>query len=140
MQLVDIASVQSRFFICGCSSTVEHSPVTGEAVGSAPISRAKKIEKGTLLVVVYIFVPMDTLLKANVFFFVTTISVAAVTIAIVIVSYYAIRTLEQARSTLKVVEEHVGDTTEDVKDLILDLRESTIFRFLFRKKRKIIGR
>ena len=27
---------------CGCSSTVEHSPVTREVVGSAPISRVKK--------------------------------------------------------------------------------------------------
>jgi hypothetical protein len=32
---------------CGRSSTVEHSPVTGEAVGSAPIARARKSpEKG----------------------------------------------------------------------------------------------
>jgi urea transporter len=102
-------------------------------VGSAPISRAK--ERKAISARLYQCL-MDTLLKADIFFFVSTIAVVLVTIAIVIVSVYAIKALEQARSALKEVEEHVGDTTEDVKDMLFDLRESTIFRLLFRKRKK----
>ena len=79
---------------------------------------------------------METLIKADVFFFVTTIAVVLVTLATLLVSYYVIRTLEQGRRALKEVEEHVGDTSDEVKDLILDLRESMAFKFLFGKKRK----
>jgi uncharacterized protein YoxC len=79
---------------------------------------------------------MDTIIKADVFFFVATIALVLVTLAILFIAYYAVRTLEQGRRALKEVEEHVGDTSDDVKDLILDLRESTAFRFLFGKKRK----
>jgi hypothetical protein len=83
---------------------------------------------------------MNTLLKADIFFFITSIAVVLITLSVIFVSFYAVKALEQARLALKEVEEHVGDTTEDVKDLILDLRESTIFRFLFRKKSRKLTR
>lgn len=79
---------------------------------------------------------MDTLMKANVFFFVTTIAVVLVTLAILVVSFYVVKALEQARCVLEEVEEHVGETSDEVKELIFDLRESFVYRFLFKKKRK----
>lgn len=80
---------------------------------------------------------LDTLAKADIFFFVTTIAVVVVTLGFAALAYYGVRTLEQARRALKEVEEHIGDTTDDVKDILFDIRESRAYQFLFRRRRKI---
>jgi uncharacterized protein YoxC len=82
-------------------------------------------------------VSLDTLAKADIFFFVTTIAVVLVALGFVTLAYYGVRTLEQARRALKEVEEHIGDTTDDVKDILFDIRESAAYRFLFKKKRRL---
>jgi len=81
-------------------------------------------------------VSTDTLVHADIFFFVTTIAVALLSIAALIVAFYLIKALEQARRALSEVEEHAGEISEDVKDVLYDLRESAAYRFLFKRKRK----
>ena len=78
----------------------------------------------------------DTLVHADIFFFVTTIAVALLSIAALIVAFYLIKALAQAQRALSEVEEHAGEISEDVKDVLYDLRESAAYRFLFKRKRK----
>lgn len=76
------------------------------------------------------------LTKADIFFFVTTIAVVVIALVWVAIGYYVVKALEQARRALEEVEEHIGDASEDVKEILFDIRESAAYRFLFRRKRK----
>lgn len=81
-------------------------------------------------------VSLDTLSKANIFFFVTTIAVVLVALTVVAIGYYAVKFLEQGRLALKKVEDHVGDASEELKDILFDIQDSAVYRFLFRRKKR----
>lgn len=78
-----------------------------------------------------------TLIHADIFFYVTTITVVVLSLVLIAIALYVIRTLEQARRTLREVETHIGGASEDLKGILFDIRESTAYRFLFKKRRRL---
>lgn len=86
---------------------------------------------------------MDTLIKADIFFFITSIAVVVVTIGILIGVYYvvgAVRQLEEyaerIENKLQERSDDVKDIADDVKGMAGDIRESFIYNLLFQKKKK----
>ncbi len=86
---------------------------------------------------------MDTLVKADVFFFITSIAVIAVTVGILIGIYYIVQTVRRIEGYAETIEkkmkekkEEVDDITDDVKDMVNDIKDSFIYNLLFTKKRK----
>lgn len=80
---------------------------------------------------------MDTLEKANIFFFVTTIAVVLVTIGLLISFYYVAKTIRRLALTAEKIERNMKDASAEVKEMTEDMRDSFLFNFLFKKKRRI---
>jgi hypothetical protein len=79
---------------------------------------------------------MDTLAKADIFFFVTTIAVVFVTIGLLVSFYYVVTAIRRLTDTIEKIERNMKDASEDVKEMAEDVRESFLFSLLFRKKRR----
>jgi hypothetical protein len=61
---------------------------------------------------------MDTLAKANIFFFITTIAVGLITIGVLISLYYVVRAMKRL---------------EELSEITEEIRESFLFNLLFKR-------
>jgi membrane protein implicated in regulation of membrane protease activity len=69
---------------------------------------------------------METLMKADIFFFVTTIAVVAVTICLVYAAYYLIRILRNVEEISEEVKQESQLVREDIGDLRANIREEGV--------------
>ncbi len=79
---------------------------------------------------------MDTITNSEIFFFISSIGFVLLWILTAIFLVYLIRATNTLGRIMEKVEddvESVGDTT---KEMLEDIRESAVFSFLFKKKRK----
>jgi len=79
---------------------------------------------------------MNTLLQSQVFFFISSIGFVLLWILAAIFLFYLIRATKALSKIMDQVEEdidHIGDTT---KEMLQEVKDSAVFNFLFRKKRK----
>ena len=79
---------------------------------------------------------MGTLMKADIFFFVTTIAVVLVTIALLVSLYYVVTAVRRLADTLHKIEQNMKDASIEVKEMTEDLRDSFLFNLLFKKRRR----
>lgn len=79
----------------------------------------------------------QTLIHADIFFFIASIGFIVITLLIAVGLVYVIRILRGVRRITDKIEQGINTAEEDVKELISDLRESSIFRMIFGgRKRK----
>ncbi len=78
---------------------------------------------------------MDTLMKADIFFFVTTIAVVLVSIFLIVLFCYAIVAFRRIKMLCDKVEENIDTANVHVKEIVTKIKESFIFNLLFVKKR-----
>ncbi len=79
---------------------------------------------------------MSNILHSEIFFFISSIGFVILAVLLAILIIYIIRATKTFHSIMEKVEsdiDNIGDTT---KELLEDIRESTIFNFLFKKKKK----
>jgi len=79
---------------------------------------------------------MDTLLQSQIFFFISSIGFIILWVVVAICLIYLIRATAIFSRIMEKIEkdiDNIGDTTAEVLD---DMRESAIFQFLFRRKKK----
>ena len=79
---------------------------------------------------------MDALLQSQVFFFISSIGFVILWILLAIFLFYLIRAMNTFSRIMDKIEggiDKVGDTT---KEILEDVRDSVVFNFLFRKKKK----
>ena len=79
---------------------------------------------------------METLLKADVFFFITSISVVVLTIILSVFLYYLISAMRHFKKLAIQVEENLGSASAQVEEMVERVSDSFVFSFLFPKKRK----
>ena len=79
---------------------------------------------------------MDTFMKADIFFFVTTMAVVVLTIGILWALSYIVSAVKRLEAYAERIEKKMKDASEDVKDIGEDIKESFLYNFLFSKKRK----
>ena len=79
---------------------------------------------------------MDTLIKADIFFFVATLATVLLSCGILFVLVYLIRALQSMEDLANKLADNVDKTGESVKDMVDEVRESFIFSLLFKKKNK----
>lgn len=77
---------------------------------------------------------MDTLVKANVFFFITSIAVVVLTILLVICFYYLSQTLKNFRDISNTLKKGVDHASSHLEGLSKKVTESMIFNLFFGKK------
>lgn len=83
---------------------------------------------------------MNTLIHADIFFFISSIGFIVLTILLTIILVKIIQLVNRVDRISKKIENGMNTVTDDVKDLIEDLKDSPIFRFMFgilKRKKKI---
>lgn len=75
-------------------------------------------------------------MKADIFFFVTTIAVALGAIVMIVIGIYIAKFMRTCNRIAENVEEKADAIGEDVSEMIEDVRESFLFRLMFPKSKK----
>ncbi len=79
---------------------------------------------------------METLVQANIFFFITSLAVIAVSFVVVLLVLRLrklVKSLHQVVDKLRDTTDYVG---EEAKDLVEDIKQSPIFRLFFPRRKK----
>lgn len=80
---------------------------------------------------------MDTTMQMQLFFFISSIGFIILGILSAFMLFYAISAFRSFARIMKVVERDIHSIGDTTKEMIEDVRESVLFRFLFQgKKRK----
>jgi len=79
---------------------------------------------------------MDSFAQMHIFFLISSVGFVVLFVFVAVFLYYSIRAARTFSEILEKVDrgvDHISDTT---KDVIEDMRDSMIFNFLFRRKKK----
>ena len=79
---------------------------------------------------------MNPLLQSQVFFFISSIGFVTLWIFLAVFLFYLIRATNTFSKILNKVEKDIDEIGDTTKEMVEDMRDSVIFNFLFRKKRK----
>lgn len=74
-------------------------------------------------------------MKADVFFFVTTIMIVFVSILFGIALFYLIKIFKRTNTLYDKIEENINKIDINIKEIILSIKESFLFNLLFRRKK-----
>jgi len=79
---------------------------------------------------------MNTLLQAQVFFFISSVGFIVLGILVAVFLFYLIRATDTLSRILKQIEKDVNNIGDITKEMLEDIRDNPIFNFLFGKKKK----
>lgn len=79
---------------------------------------------------------MESILKSEIFFFISSISVILITIIFVIVGFYLIKIMRNFSHISERLKETVDGAASSLEEVGDNIKESRLFRFFFGKKRK----
>ncbi len=79
---------------------------------------------------------METLIKADIFFFVATIESVVLTVLIAIILYYLVKTGRNLYKISEALQDHFKDSEEFVAELKERLENNMLFHFFFPPPRK----
>lgn len=78
---------------------------------------------------------MTSLLKSDIFFFISSVATVVLTCFLVVAFVYLIRFLRLMNRVGDMIEDAAGGISEDARDMVDRVKESTIFSMFFPKKR-----
>lgn len=76
---------------------------------------------------------MDTLIHADIFFFITSVAVVVLTILLVVVLFYVIKILRNFKDISDTLKSGVDSASSHVEDLVDSIMNNPVFRFIFGK-------
>ena len=79
---------------------------------------------------------MDSLLQSQVFFFVSSIGFVTLWILVAIFLFYLILATDSFSRIMQKMEKDIDKIGDTTKEMVEDMRDSIIFNFLFRKKKR----
>lgn len=79
---------------------------------------------------------MSTLTQSEIFFLISSVGFVVLWILVAIFLIYLIRIMHTFSRIMKQVEKDIDKISDTTKDILLDMRDSAVFRFIFGKKRK----
>ena len=79
---------------------------------------------------------MNALLQSQIFFFISSIGFIILWICVAIFIVYLIRALHIFSRVMEKIEEDIDSLGDTTKEMLEDVRDSAVFNFVFRKKRK----
>ncbi len=79
---------------------------------------------------------METLIKADIFFFVTTISVVVLVSVLIVAGYYVVQILRNFRDVSTDIRKAVATASGDFEAIHEKITSSSLFSFMFGKKGK----
>lgn len=81
---------------------------------------------------------MDTLLKADIFFFISSVGFLTLWILTIVFLFYLIRVTKTFSRIMNKIEKDIDNIGDTTKEMLEEVRDSTIFNFLFKRKKKPI--
>jgi len=79
---------------------------------------------------------MTTMQQSEIFFFISSLGFISVWLLIVVLLIYALRTLSSFSKILGKAEKDIDALGDITKEMLEDIRKSSVYQFLFRRKRK----
>lgn len=79
---------------------------------------------------------MDQFLKLDIFFFITSLFVLVLTVALGVMAFYIIKILRTFAEISEMLKNSAHAAEEKVEKIVNQVTESSIFNFLFRPKKK----
>lgn len=79
---------------------------------------------------------MDTLIESQIFFFISSIGFILLGIVSLIILFYILNITRSFDRILKKLEKNIDSIGDSTKEILTEVRDSSIFHFLFKKKRK----
>jgi len=79
---------------------------------------------------------MNPFLQSEVFFFISSVGFIVLGILVAIFLFYLIRATNTFSKILEKVEKDIDEIGDTTKEMVEDMKDSFIFNFLFRKKKK----
>lgn len=79
---------------------------------------------------------MTTFMQSEVFFFISSVGFIVLFVLVAIVLFYAIRSFRTWGRILDRLENNVGTIGDTAKEMVEDVRESTVFRLLIGRRKK----
>jgi large-conductance mechanosensitive channel len=79
---------------------------------------------------------MDAIVQSQIFFFISSIGFIILWILAAIFLFYLIRATNILSKIMEKVEKDVDNIGDTTKEMLEDVRDSAVFNFLFRKKKK----
>lgn len=79
---------------------------------------------------------MTTIMESQVFFFISSIGFIVLGILTAVALIYILRALHLFSKILKRVEKDIDSIGDTTKEMLEDMRSSSVFRFLFRRKKQ----
>lgn len=81
---------------------------------------------------------MESIIKSDIFFFISSISVVLITIIFIIFGFYLIKIMKNFSDIGEMLKKTVGGATSSLQEVGDNIKESPLFKFFFGKKRKNI--
>ena len=79
---------------------------------------------------------METILKSEIFFFISSISTVLLTVIFVIVGFYLIKIMKNFSHISEKLKETVDGAASSLEEVGDSIKDSRLFKFLFGNKRK----
>jgi len=79
---------------------------------------------------------MDAILQSQIFFFISSIGFIILWALVAIFLFYLIRATNTFSKILEQIEKDIDNIGDTTKEMLEEVKESTVFNFLFRKKKK----
>lgn len=79
---------------------------------------------------------MDTIIHADIFFFISSIFFILLSILIIMVIFYLRETLQNFRDISRTLKNGVNNASEKVGDAFSDVEDSAVYKFIFGKKKR----
>jgi uncharacterized SAM-binding protein YcdF (DUF218 family) len=79
---------------------------------------------------------MDTIMQSEIFFFISSIGFTLFGILFLVILIYILSAVSSFSRILKKVEKNIDSIGDTTQEMLEEVRESSIFHFLFKKKRK----
>ena len=78
---------------------------------------------------------MESILKADIFFFITSVSVVVFTLFLLVALFYFIKILRNFYKISSILRTYAEDTESELREMGDHIRQSRIFTFLFGKEK-----
>ena len=79
---------------------------------------------------------MDGILQAQVFFIISSVGFVILWSFVAVLLFYFIRATQTFSRIMDKIEKNIDSVGDATKEMLGDVRDSVMFNFLFRKKRK----
>lgn len=79
---------------------------------------------------------MDAILQSQAFFFISSVGFVFLWALVAVFLVYLIRATSAFSRIMEKIEKDVDEIGDTTKEMVEDMKDSMIFRFLFRKKHK----